>query len=84
MHSNCGAFFHCGLRFTTANILAAMGKVKYNMAVSIIGMAAQLLINFQIIPIYGAIGVALTSCIVYGIMAVCLLAVFVKQYYLKE
>lgn len=78
------AFFNCGLRFTTANILAAMGKVKYNMAVSIIGMAAQLLINFQIIPIYGAVGVALTSCIVYGIMAVCLLAVFVKQYYLKE
>lgn len=79
-----GAFFNCGLRFTTANILAAMGKVKYNMAVSIVGMITQLIINLKIIPLYGAVGVATTSCIVYGIMAACLLGAFIKQYYLKE
>lgn len=78
-----GAFFNCGLRFTTANILAAMGKVKYNMTVSIVGMIVQLMIDFRVVPIYGDIGVAITSCVVYGTMAIFLLVVFIKQYYFK-
>ena len=77
-------FFNCGLRFTTANIFAAMGKVKYNMAVSGLGIIVQLAINLQVIPHYGAAGAAITSCIVYGIMAIILLAIFLKQYYLKD
>lgn len=77
------SIFNCGLRFTIANILAAMGKVKYNMAASVIGMIAQLVINPQVIPIYGAFGVAITSCVVYGIMAIYLLGMFVKQYYVN-
>ncbi|MCB6607647.1 oligosaccharide flippase family protein [[Clostridium] symbiosum] len=75
------SFFNCGLRYTTANILAAMGKVKYNMIISGIGILLQFSLNIQIIPRFGAMGVAITSCIVYGIMAISLLFIFLKQYY---
>lgn len=77
------AFLNCGLRYTTANILAAMGRIKYNMIISAIGMILQVLINVQIVPVFGAMGVAITSCVVYGVMAVGLLGIFIKQYYAK-
>lgn len=75
------AFFNCGLRYTTANLLAAMGQVKYNMAISVLGMAMQLGVNIYMVPRYGAVGVAATSCGVYLFMAVVLLAIFLKKYY---
>ncbi len=78
------AFFNCGLRYTTANLLAAMGQVKYNMLVSAIGMALQIGLNLWIIPIYGVMGVAFTSCIVYFFMAVVLLILFLKKYYTNK
>lgn len=74
------AFLNCGLRFTTANLLAAMGEVKYNMIVSGIGMAMQIAINLYAAPIYGVISVTITSCVVYAFMAVALLVVFVKKH----
>lgn len=77
------SFCDCGLRYTTANILATMGKVKYNMAISAIGMIIQITINVKMVPVYGAMAVAVTSCIAYSIMAILLLAVFIRQYYLK-
>ena len=75
------AFINCGLRYTTANLLAAMGQVKYNMRVSAAGMALQVGVNLYMVPRYGAMGVAATSCIVYFMMAAVLLGVFVKKYY---
>lgn len=78
------SFFNCGLRYTTANILAAMGQVKYNMIVSIIGMVLQLGINIKVIPVFGAEGVAITSCVVYALMAVLLLIIFINHYYIKK
>lgn len=74
------AFFNCGLRYTTANILAAMGKIKYNMLISVIGMLLQLGINIKIIPQYGAIGLAMTSCFIYAFMAFSLFLIFYKKY----
>ena len=73
------SFFNCGLRYTTANILAAMGQVKYNMFVSLFGMIAQVFINIMIIPLYGVIGLAITSCIVYAGMALVLFYLFIKN-----
>lgn len=78
------AFFNCGLRYTTANLLAAMGKIKYNMIISAGGMILQIAVNLLVIPRYGMMGVAATSCIVYLFMAVVLFAMFVRQYYGKE
>lgn len=78
------AFINSGLRYTTANLLAAMGQIKYNMIVSIIGVLLQIIINFLMIPHYGAVGVAWTSIIVYTIMAIVLFVVFVKKYNLLQ
>ncbi|MBR6743030.1 MAG: oligosaccharide repeat unit polymerase [Clostridia bacterium] len=78
------AFFNCGLRYTTANLLAAMGRIKYNMIVSAAGMGLQILINIFVVTRYGAIGVAITSCVVYFLMAITLLIIFIKSYYLKD
>lgn len=75
------AFCNCGLRYTTANILAAMGKVRYNMAVSAVGMLLQIVINIKMIPVYGTLAVAVTSCIIYSFMAFTLLFIFIRQYY---
>lgn len=75
------AFCNCGLRYTTANILAAMGKVKYNMAVSAAGMVLQIAINIKMVPAYGTLAVAVTSCVVYAFMAFTLLFIFIQQYY---
>lgn len=78
------AFFNCGLRYTTANLLAAMGQIKYNMIVSALGMALQVGINLYMVPRYGVMGVATTSCVVYLIMAVVLLIAFVRRYFAKS
>lgn len=75
------AFFNCGLRYTTANILASMGKIRYNMLFSAMGMIIQIGMNVLLIPRYGAEGVAFTSCAVYFFMAVGLLVVFYKEYW---
>lgn len=77
------AFCNCALRYTTANLLAAMGQVKYNMLVSAVGMALQVGINLFVVPRYGATGVALTSCGVYLFMAAVLLIVFLRKYFRK-
>lgn len=78
------AFFNCGLRYTTANLLAAMGRVRPNMVVSALGMGLQLGINIFIAPVYGSVGIAVTSCVVYLFMAVALFAVFYKIYFIKK
>ena len=74
------AFFNCGLRYTTANILAAMGQIKYNMIISAVGIILQVAINLLIVPHYAAVGIAVTSCVVYLIMAISLLIVFYRRY----
>lgn len=74
------AFFNCGLRYTTANILAAMGQIKYNMIISAVGIILQIAINLLIVPYYAAVGIAVTSCVVYLIMAISLLIVFHRKY----
>lgn len=77
------AFFNCGLRFTTANLLAAMGQIKYNMIVSAVGMVLQVGINLFMVPRYGVMGVAATSCMVYLIMAGALFIAFMRRYFVK-
>ncbi|HZK54067.1 MAG TPA: oligosaccharide flippase family protein [Desulfosporosinus sp.] len=76
------AFANCGLRFTTANLLAAMGQIKYNMTISFIGVMFQIGINIFMIPRFGAMGAAFTSIVIYTIMALALFSVFVKKYQL--
>lgn len=79
-----GAVINNGLRMITANVLAAMGQVKYNMLISAIGFALQIVLNFQMIPKYGSYGVAFTSIIVYSFMAIALLMIFMWKYYRRN
>ena len=44
------AFFNSGLRYTTANILAAMGEIKYNMIISGVGIIVQIILDILFIP----------------------------------
>lgn len=78
------SFCNCGLRYTTANLLAAMGRIKYNMMVSVLGMLLQVSMNLFIIPKYGTMGVSFTSCVVYLMMASVLLVVFIRQYFVRR
>lgn len=74
------AFVNSALRYTTANILAAMGQIKYNMIVSLIGFVLQIVLDVLIIPIYSAYGAALVNIIVYGFMAIVINIIFCKKY----
>lgn len=78
------AVFNAGLRYTTANSLAAMGQVKYNMIISAIGMALQIVLDIVLIQKFQAMGVAVSSCIVYAFMSLSLLLVFYKKYYRRD
>lgn len=75
------AFFNSGLRYTVANLLAAMGQIRYNMIVSGVGVATQVLLDLLLIPTLGAMGVAISNCVIFFFMAVVLCAVFYKKYY---
>ena len=79
-----GAVINNGFRIITANVLAAMGQVKHNMFISLIGFALQIVLDFYFIPKYGSYGVAYTSIIVYSFMAIALLIIFICKYYRKN
>lgn len=69
-----------GLRYMTANCLAAMGKIKANMAVSIVGILMQIVLNTLLIPKFGVFAPAYVGIIVYLMMAIVLFVVFNKRY----
>lgn len=75
------AYCNAGLRYITANALAAMGEIKYNMFVSFGGMIAQIILDIIFVQRYQAMGIAAASCIVYFSMAFILLIIFLKKYY---
>lgn len=66
-----------GIRYTTANILMAMGKTKHNLIISMIGLIMQILLDFILIPIYGSYGVAYSGIIVNSFMALALITFFI-------
>lgn len=78
-----GAFLNSGLRYTIANILAAMGEIKYNMIISIIGVITQVLLDIFLIPQMGMYGAATANCIAYGVMSLYLLFIFCRLYFKK-
>ena len=77
------AFFNSGLRYTTANLLASMGEIKYNMIVSAIGIGAQIVSDFIFIPRFGVVAVAISNCVVYAFMALILFIIFYKKFLMK-
>lgn len=75
------AYCNAGLRSVTANVLAAMGKIKYNMLISFGGMIVQVVLDIIFVQRYQAMGIAVASCIVYFFMALVLLIIFLRQYF---
>lgn len=74
------SFINNGLRYMTANCLAAMGKIQANMIVSFMGLVSQIILNLYFIPKFGAYGPAYSGIIVYSLMAITLFLVFNKNY----
>ncbi|MDN0069551.1 oligosaccharide flippase family protein [Collinsella ihumii] len=74
------SFITNGIRYTTANLLSATGKVKANMVIAVCGIAAQLALNLLLIPQFGEYGAAATSIVVYSGMAIAVVVVFKKIY----
>ena len=74
------SFINSAFRYTSAHLLSSMGKVKYNMIVSILGILIQITLNLIIIPKYGVYGLAFTDITVYLFMAVTLYLIFRKIY----
>ena len=77
------AFINNAFRYTNANLLSAMGRVKVNLYVSLMGTLLQVGINFLVIPRYGAMGVAYTSVLVYTLMAIAVSGAFLYYYFRK-
>jgi len=76
-----GSFINSGIRFVSANILSALGEVKYNLIVSGIGIVLQLVLDAVLIPIIGEMAVAVVNCLIYLFMSITLIVVVAKKYY---
>ena len=74
------AFLNAGIRYTTANVLASVGLVKYNLIVSLIGIIVQVLADIILLPMYGLMGVGIANVISYGTMGILLFVYFNKIY----
>lgn len=73
-------FLSNSIRYTAANLLAAMGLVRVNLVVSVIGMVFQIALDYAFIPQWGLIGCAWGSVIVYGLMSLAETAYFVWRF----
>lgn len=74
------SFINNGLRYMTANCLAAMGKIRANMIVSFIGLILQIALDLLLIPRFGFFGPAYSGIIVYVFMALVLFGIFNHKY----
>lgn len=74
------AIINGSLRYTIANILAAVGLIKYNLIASVIGIICQFIFSFLLVPSLKATGTAITEIIVYSIMSLVLFILFRKRF----
>lgn len=79
-----GMFIENAFRYPTANILAAIGKVKYNMVISLLGISLQIMMNIILIPKLGVYAIPLSTCVVRTAMSVALIVSVNKIYNIWE
>lgn len=77
-------FVNSVFRGPMANILSAVGKVKYNLYVSLMGLLLQIVFDIILIPIFGIWGVIFSNLTAYLMMTIVLLIIFNKQYHLLD
>lgn len=78
------SFFNNGIRFVIANFMSAIGEQKKNLIVAGIGIVIQVALDFIFIPRMGAIGVGVSSLIVYFLMSIMLLYVVRNRLIVKK
>lgn len=79
-----GQLINSVFRYSPANLLSAMGKVKINTFVSLGGVILQIVLNVLLIPKYGVFGVAITSIIVFTLLSLILNGIFIYVYKVKK
>lgn len=57
------------IRSLIANIFASIGKIKINLIIAVLGVVAQLIIGYLVIPLFGGFGLAYADIFIYGGMA---------------
>lgn len=75
-----GMFIENAFRQPTANILAAIGKVKYNMVISVMGLLLQIVLDIVLIPVMGVYAVPIATVVVRSAMSIALIASVNKIY----
>lgn len=78
------SFFNCGIRYTIANLLSAMGEVKYNMLIAFLGITIQIIAAIFLIPRYGTIGVVCSNIIAHLLMSTMLGVSFYRSFYMRK
>ncbi len=77
-----GSLINNGLRYMIANCLAAMGRIKVNMAVSVFGVISLAVLDTLLIPRFHEYGPAYAGIIVHTMMALIMLIAFNRQYHI--
>jgi len=79
------SFINNALRYPISNVLSAMGLIKQNLVISIIGVVGQILLNILFLNNVGIIMIPISNVIIYSLMTITLVIVFKKQFYsIKE
>jgi O-antigen/teichoic acid export membrane protein len=65
-----------------ANCLAAMGRIKVNMAVSVVGVVTLAVLDMLLIPRFHEYGPAYAGIIVHTVMAAIMFVAFNREYHI--
>ncbi|MCR5182710.1 MAG: oligosaccharide flippase family protein [Clostridia bacterium] len=77
-----GSLINNGLRYMIANCLAAMGRIKVNMAVSVVGVVTLAVLDMLLIPRFHEYGPAYAGIIVHTVMAAIMFVAFNREYHI--
>ena len=69
-----------GVRYASANLIAAMGRIRANMIIALCGMCAQVILNFFFVTGLGVFGTAIAGIIVQSGMAIAVTIYFAKTF----
>lgn len=69
-----------GVRYASANLIAALGRIRANMIIALCGMCAQVILNFFFVTGLGVFGTAIAGIIVQSGMAIAVTIYFAKTF----
>lgn len=78
------SFLDAGIRYPTANLMAAMNRIKYNMIVSFIGIITQIFLATFLANKYSIVGIAMSNIIVQIIMSLLVNFFFILCFFYEK